>query len=89
LIRKKYSHYYNDNIESKWTPIEPLIKDIRVGKSQSFIITRIQLFVQFVTMRSIHRSQRLSLNELAFDPTNILKHELTYITLSCIKTKEK
>jgi hypothetical protein len=30
---KKNSHYYN-NIESKWTPIETIIKDIRVGKSQ-------------------------------------------------------
>jgi len=41
LTREKYDHYYN-NIESKWTPIEPIIKDIRVGKSKSFIITRIQ-----------------------------------------------
>jgi hypothetical protein len=37
LIREKYSHYYN-NIESKWTPIEPIIKEIRGGKSQSFNI---------------------------------------------------
>jgi hypothetical protein len=33
LIREKYNHYYNNNIESKWTPIEPIIKDIRIGKS--------------------------------------------------------
>jgi hypothetical protein len=26
------NNYYN-NIESKWTPIEPVIKDITVGKS--------------------------------------------------------
>jgi len=32
LIRKKYSHYYDNNIESKWTPIEPIIKDIKIGK---------------------------------------------------------
>jgi hypothetical protein len=42
LIREKYNHYYNNNIESKWTPIEPIIKDIRVCISQSFIITKIQ-----------------------------------------------
>ncbi len=29
LTREKYSHYYNNNIDSKWTPIEPIIKDIR------------------------------------------------------------
>jgi hypothetical protein len=34
LTREKYIHYYN-NIESKWTPIEPIIKNIRIGKSQS------------------------------------------------------
>ncbi len=33
LTTKKYSHYYDNNIESKWTPIEPIIKDIRIGKS--------------------------------------------------------
>jgi hypothetical protein len=41
LTREKYNHHYNNNIESKWTPIEPIIKDIRIGKSQSFIIIRI------------------------------------------------
>jgi hypothetical protein len=29
LTREKYSHYYN--IESKWTPFEPINKDIKVG----------------------------------------------------------
>jgi hypothetical protein len=42
LTKEKYNHHYNNNIESKWTPIEPITKDIKVGKSQSFIITRIQ-----------------------------------------------
>jgi len=41
LIRAKYNHYY-DNIKSKYTLIELMIKDIKVGKSQSFIITMIQ-----------------------------------------------
>jgi hypothetical protein len=41
LTREKCSHYYHDNIESKCTSIEPIIKDIRVRKSQSFIIIRI------------------------------------------------
>jgi hypothetical protein len=42
LTREKYNHYYDNNIESKWTSIEPIIQNIRVGKSQSFIITKIQ-----------------------------------------------
>jgi hypothetical protein len=42
LIKEKYSHFYDNNIEEKWLSIEPIMKDIRIGKSQSFIITRIQ-----------------------------------------------
>jgi hypothetical protein len=41
LTKEKYNHHYDNNIESKWTPIEPVIEDIKVSKSQSFIITRI------------------------------------------------
>jgi hypothetical protein len=41
LTRKIYNHYYDNNIKSKWTPIESIIKNIKVGKSQLFIITRI------------------------------------------------
>jgi hypothetical protein len=33
LIREKYNHYYDNNIESKWTSIESIIKDLKVGKS--------------------------------------------------------
>jgi len=45
LTKGKYSHYYH-NIESKWTPIEHIIKDIKIGKSQSFIIRKIQFPIQ-------------------------------------------
>ncbi len=31
LTREKYNDYY-DNTKSKWTPIEPIIKNRRVGK---------------------------------------------------------
>ncbi len=56
LIREKYNHYYDNNIESKWTPIEPIIKDIKVGKSQSFIITKIQFSIQLAVAKTIHQS---------------------------------
>jgi hypothetical protein len=84
LTREKYNHYYDNNIESKWTPIEPVIKDIKVGKSQSFIIIRLQFAIQLVAIRTIHCFHGLSLDELGFDPINVNKHGLTYITLSCI-----
>jgi hypothetical protein len=58
LAREKYNHYYNNNIESKWTLIEPIIKNIKFGKSQ-FIITRIQFPIQLAIVRTIHRFERL------------------------------
>ncbi len=66
-----YNRYYDNNIESKWTIIEPIIKYIRVGKSQSFTITRIQFLIQLATIKTIHCFQRLSLDELIFYPTYI------------------
>jgi hypothetical protein len=33
LIKEKYNRCYNNNIGSKWTPIEFIIKDIPIGKS--------------------------------------------------------
>jgi hypothetical protein len=68
FTKEKYSHYYENNIESKWTPIEPIIKDINVGKSQSFVITRIQFSIQLVVAKTIHCSQGLSLDELVLIP---------------------
>jgi len=55
LIREKCSPYYN-NIESKWTIVDLIIKDIRVGKSQSFTIIRIQFLIQLTRTRTIHCS---------------------------------
>jgi hypothetical protein len=89
LTRERCIHYYNNNIEWKWTPIKPIIEDIKIDKSQSFILTRIQFPIQFARVRTIHHFQGLSLNELVFYPTNVKKHELTYTTLSHIQTKEK
>jgi hypothetical protein len=71
LTRKKYNHFYDSNIESKWTPIKPITRDIKVGKSQSFIITRIQFPIQLVVVKTIHCFQGLSLNELVSDLTNV------------------
>jgi hypothetical protein len=78
LTREKYSHYYDNDIESKWTPIEPIIKNIKIVKFQSFILTNIQFSIQLATLITIHHSQGLSLDELVFDPIDIKKHELTY-----------
>ncbi len=33
LTKEIDNHYHDNNIDSKWILIEPIIKDIRVGKS--------------------------------------------------------
>jgi hypothetical protein len=34
LTREKSTHFHIDNIQPNWTPIEPIIKDIRINKNQ-------------------------------------------------------
>ncbi len=65
------------------------IKDIRVGKTQSFIRIRIKFLIQLVIVRTIYHFLGLSLGELVFDSTNVKKYELTYITLFHIQTNNK
>ncbi len=71
LVREKSTQLYTNNIQTNCTPIEPIIKDIKIGKNQIHIITKIQFSIQLAIARTIHQSQGLSLDELAFDPTNI------------------
>jgi hypothetical protein len=32
LAKEKSTHLYTNNIKPNWTPIEPIIRDIRIGK---------------------------------------------------------
>jgi hypothetical protein len=83
LVREKSTQLYTNNIQSNWTPIEQNIKYIKIGKIQTYIITRNQFFFELVVARTIHQSQGLSLDELAFDPTNVKKkdyHILFFLT---------
>jgi len=47
-----------------------------------------KLLIQLATIKIIHRSQELSLNDLAFGPTNVKNHGLLYIVIACIQAKE-
>jgi hypothetical protein len=56
LTKEKCNHYYNNNIESKCTPIEFIIKNIKGCKTKPFIITRIHFRIQLATIKTIHHS---------------------------------
>jgi hypothetical protein len=88
LVKEKSIDLYTNNIQLDWTPIEPIIKNITFDKNQSHFITRIQFPIHLVVVRTIHWSQRLSLDKLVFNLTNVNKHALSYKTFSHIQTKE-
>jgi hypothetical protein len=35
-----FIHLYTNNIQVDWTPIEPIVKNIRIEKNQFYIITK-------------------------------------------------
>lgn len=52
-------------------------------------VTWIQFPIQLAITRIIDHSQGLSLSKMAFDLTNVVKHNLTYTIIYHIWTKEK
>jgi hypothetical protein len=46
-----------------------------------------QFPIQLVATCTIHQTQGLTLDYLAFDPTNVYKHGLTYTTFFRVKKK--
>jgi hypothetical protein len=56
INKRKINHNYDNHIESKWTLVKFIIKDIKVGNPNHLL----QQF-KFVTTRTIHYSQGLSL----------------------------
>ena len=90
VTRFSHSHLYkSSDIDLAWTPIESVAKEIRIGKNQSHLITRIQFPIQLAATRTIHRAQGLSLDDLVFNPCGVNKHGLAYTALSHIRSKEK
>jgi hypothetical protein len=65
------------------------LSKIKIGKNKSHIIKKIQFLIQLAIARTIHQSQGLLLDKLAFDPTNVRKHGLSYTALSYIQNKRK
>jgi hypothetical protein len=60
LTRENIIIITTTTLNKNGTPIEPIIKDIRVDKFQSFIIISIQFPIQLVAPKTIHHSQGLS-----------------------------
>lgn len=76
-------HLYRIGIESKWTPIARICAHVDTRNGSHLI--REQFLVQLACACTIHRSQGLMMDRLAFDPHGIKQHGLVYTTLSRVR----
>jgi len=84
----KNQHLYLARIEHTWTPIQLISKEIQIVVNSSHLINCIQFPIQTTTTRTIHKSQGLTLDYVAFDSIGTTCHGLTYTSLFQICTKK-
>jgi hypothetical protein len=88
LTRTKTGHFYEQKIHPMWTLTKPISKDIQIGSNSIHIITKIQFPIQLVATHTIHQTQGLTLDHLAFDPNGVYKYGSRLSKLSCMKNKD-
>jgi hypothetical protein len=84
--REKFHELYDKNISPSWTPIFRIAKPFPCTRGKNQTTIQKQFPIQLACARTIHRAQGLTLDKLAFDPSNIRTHGLVYTTLSRVKT---
>jgi hypothetical protein len=62
-------------------------EEIKIRKTQSHVITKIQFHVQLTIVKTVHKSQRISFDESVFDPKSVTIHYLKYTNLFFIVEK--
>jgi hypothetical protein len=87
--RAKNQHLHLTKIEHTWTPIQPIFKEIQIGVNSSHLISHIQFPIVPAIVHTIHKSQGLTLDYVAFHQIRATHHDLTYTSLSQISTKKK
>ncbi len=63
-------------------------EEIKIRKTQSHVITKIQFHLQLTIVQIARKSQRISFDELVFDPKSVTIHDLKYANLFLIRKKE-
>jgi hypothetical protein len=53
-------------------------EEIKIRKMQSHVITKIQFHLQLTIVHIVHKSQKISFDELVFDPKSVTIHDLKY-----------
>ncbi len=62
-------------------------EEIKIRKTQSHVITKIQFHVQLTIIKTVHKSQRISFDESIFDPKSVTIHDLKYTNLFSLLKK--
>jgi hypothetical protein len=73
-------------IQNNWTPIIAKIQEVQVSHNSNHLFTCIQFPIQLAIVKTIRHAQILSMDNLAFDPHGVSRHNLTYTTLFTICT---
>jgi exonuclease III len=84
----KLAHLYTMDISNEWIPILRIAKPLSTTKNTSHLKIRKQFPIKLASGRTIHRSQGLTLDSVAFDPTGIRIHGLVYTALSRVRNIE-
>jgi hypothetical protein len=78
----KLAYLYNSNTVHDWTPILRISKPVSTSAKTGQLKIRKQFPIKLACARTVHRSQGITLDSVAFDPAGIRIHGLVYTTLS-------
>jgi hypothetical protein len=84
----KLGYLYNLYTPRDWTPVLRITKPISMIKKNKSGEDPKNIPIQLACARTVHMSQGLTLDSVAFDPSGIRKHGLVFTTLSRVKNME-
>jgi hypothetical protein len=82
----KLAYLYNSNIASDWTPILRISEPVSTLAKTGRLKIRKQFMIKLLCARIVHRSQGLTLDNVAFHPVGIRINGLVYIALSHVRS---
>jgi hypothetical protein len=82
---KKLSYLYNSDTPHKWTHVLRIAKPISMIVKTGQVNIQKQFQIHLACARTIHKSQGLTLDNVAFNPNGIQKRGLVYTTVPCNK----
>jgi len=83
--RREYSHLYNVQIQSTWTPILEITRQFRLYKRNQVQVLRRQFPLRPAAAKTIHRCQGDTLNEAVVDLPASTREHMHYVGLSRLR----